>query len=254
MNEKIMINKNVNNQYSFIEIEQKALTKCWIYIILCYYLAFWTLGRIIPKIPGFKTTALSVYIINLVEVFISLLFLFVVLRKYIVETVNDIKNDRLKSILKWIGKGLIIDFVIRIVIAIVMVVLKKHIPELSIITVNQTTIDKMFKTYRLLGILLFSILGPIEEELIFRSVIYHSFRKIGKFPAFAVSILLFAGSHVINELLSGEFLQALIASVSYLSMGFVLCYLYEKRRNVIVCIAFHILINSLGLVMSFARK
>jgi hypothetical protein len=156
--------------------------------------------------------------------------------------------------LKCIGKGLIIDFVLRIIIAIVMVILKIFIPELSIITANQATIDKMFMTYRLLGILLFSILGPIEEELIFRSVIFHSFRKIGKIPAFAVSIIFFAGSHVINELLAGDFLQALIASIAYLSMGFVLCYLYEKRRNVIVCIAFHMLINSLGLAMSFARK
>ena len=246
--------KNGNNQYNFIEIEQKALTKCWIYIILCYYLTFWTLGRIIPKIPGFKTTTLFDYIINIVEVSISLLFLFVVLRKYIVESMKDIKNAHLKSMLGWIGKGLIIDFALRIIIAIVMVILKRNIPELSIIALNQASIVKMLMEHRFLGIILFSILGPIEEELIFRSVIFHSFRKIGKIPAFVLSIILFAGSHVISELLAGAFLQALIASFSYLSMGFVLCYLYEKRRNVIVCIVFHILINAVGLCMVCFRN
>lgn len=246
--------KNGNNQYNFIEIEQKALTKCWIYIILCYYLIFWTLGRIIPKIPGFKTTTLFDYIINIVEVSISLLFLFVVLRKYIVESMKDIKNAHLKSMLGWIGKGLIIDFALRIIIAIVMVILKRNIPELSIIALNQASIVKMLMEHRFLGIILFSILGPIEEELIFRSVIFHSFRKIGKIPAFVLSIILFAGSHVISELLAGAFLQALIASFSYLSMGFVLCYLYEKRRNVIVCIVFHILINAVGLCMVCFRN
>ena len=247
-------NKNRKNQYNFIEIEKKVLNKCWIYIVLCYYLAFWALGYIIRQVPSFKATALFDYIINIVEVSISLLFLFVVLRKYIVESMNDIKNAHLKNILGWIGKGLIMDFALRIIIAIVMVILKRNIPELSIITLNQASIDKMLMEHRLLGILLFSILGPIEEELIFRSVIFHSFRKIGKIPAFVVSIIFFAGSHIISELLAGAFLQALIASFSYLSMGFVLCYLYEKRRNVIVCIVFHILINAVGLCMVYFRN
>jgi membrane protease YdiL (CAAX protease family) len=95
------------------------------------------------------------------------------------------------------------------------------------------------KSLSLLSFFMFQIvfLGPLAEELFFRGIIYRLLRgKYGFLLSAFSSSFLFAILHKSSQ-----------DAVPLLVLGIILCYLYEKTKNLITPVLFHVIHNSLNL-------
>lgn len=92
------------------------------------------------------------------------------------------------------------------------------------------------------GVLLSAVIAaPIVEEVIFRGVVFGSFRKV--FPAW-VSIL-------ISALIFGAYHMNPVAIVYATVMGIIAGIVYEKKRNLLFTIMLHMANNFMGLLEDF---
>lgn len=92
--------------------------------------------------------------------------------------------------------------------------------------------------------LLAIVLAPIAEEIIFRGCIYRFLKsKMPTTMAMLVSGAFFASVHA-----------NLLALAPLMLVGFLLAYVYEKERNILVPICFHAFFNLLTLSMTTLRS
>ena len=97
---------------------------------------------------------------------------------------------------------------------------------------NESGITSIVKAYPLLSVIIFGMVGPICEEITYRLGLYSSLRRVNKYLAFILTILIFAFIHfdftAFNAsdptVLRNEFLNL----PYYLFAAFVFCFLYEK--------------------------
>ena len=92
---------------------------------------------------------------------------------------------------------------------------------------NQTAAIEIAKSYPLLAFFVIGFLGPICEELTYRVGLYSFFRRINKYLAFAITILVFALIHF--DFMADDIINELWALPSYIISGFILTLAYEHR-------------------------
>jgi membrane protease YdiL (CAAX protease family) len=91
-----------------------------------------------------------------------------------------------------------------------------------------------------LFIIAVSIIGPLLEEIVFRKIFFGSMKKkIGFFFAALISSLIFAAFHF-------DFSHLL----TYLAIGFFLCYAYHKTGRIWVTMFMHAAMNTIVIVIS----
>lgn len=86
------------------------------------------------------------------------------------------------------------------------------------------------------------VLAPIQEELLFRGLLYGAIRtKYGKFKAYAISILIFVFSHksLWPYLIEGYWDLFFLYFITFIVISCLLTYLYEEKRSLLLCMAFH---------------
>lgn len=95
-----------------------------------------------------------------------------------------------------------------------------------------------------ISLLLGCVIGPVVEEIFFRGFLYPAFRKkFGVWNAVVLTSLFFAWIH-----------ESWFAFPPVFLLGAVLCYLYEKRGNLIPSISMHIFHNSVFIAYFFLMK
>lgn len=108
-----------------------------------------------------------------------------------------------------------------------------HVAGISITdNANESGITSIVKAYPLLSVIIFGMVGPICEEITYRLGLYSSLRRINKYLAFILTILIFAFIHFdftafkVSDpiVLRNEFLNL----PYYLFAAFVFSFLYEK--------------------------
>jgi len=93
------------------------------------------------------------------------------------------------------------------------------------------------------------IFAPIVEELIFRGVIYrHFLNGKNKVLMLIISSLAFGSLHVISSLLLGNY-GDLWYLPTYMAMGLVIAYTYEKTQSIYACIFLHFLNNGISILL-----
>lgn len=94
------------------------------------------------------------------------------------------------------------------------------------------------------SLLIACVIGPIVEEIFFRGFFYPAIRKyLGVGWTMAITAALFAGVH-----------DNIFAFIPIFFLGLVLCYLYEKRNNLVPCISLHIIHNTAFIAYFFIMK
>ena len=93
--------------------------------------------------------------------------------------------------------------------------------------------------HRILMFALTTIFPGIVEELQFRGVLFRYLRRRGFFYAALVSSVIFGLAHL-------NIFQSLFA----FTLGFSLCYVYEKTRHIWICMILHCLHNSMILLIT----
>lgn len=117
---------------------------------------------------------------------------------------------------------------------------------------NQQSIIESLNKAPALTIFLGIIFAPIVEELVFREVIFKKiYIKFGKNAAYFVSSFLFALVHVLVSILSGNWIATLFI-IQYFVIGYFMCLIYEKHKNVIASILLHFFNNLIAMIMLLA--
>lgn len=91
---------------------------------------------------------------------------------------------------------------------------------------NQNTIEDCVKYAPVFSIIFFALIGPITEELAYRLGCYSFFRRINKYLAFAVTIIVFTLIHF--NWSSKDIVNELWNLPIYFFGAFTLTFLYEK--------------------------
>ncbi|MFA5283532.1 MAG: CPBP family intramembrane glutamic endopeptidase [Bacilli bacterium] len=95
---------------------------------------------------------------------------------------------------------------------------------------NESAISTYMIAYPTLSVLIFVILGPIVEELVYRVGLFAFLYRINKYLAYVVAALVFGLIHMsFNFSDINVFLNELINIPSYIFAGVVLCYIYSKE-------------------------
>ena len=92
---------------------------------------------------------------------------------------------------------------------------------------NQTTAVLFIKNYPLMAFFVVGILGPLCEELTYRVGLYSFLRRINKYLAFGVTVIVFAFIHFDFD--AADMVTELWAIPSYIAAGAVLTVAYEHR-------------------------
>lgn len=172
---------------------------------------------------------------------LGLLFIFYLMHRHYL---MPIAKERIKRALKqWyliIGGGIVV-FTLNFGIGYLM----KHVLHIDD-TQNQAMIEAMFEHRWLWPFLFISIvvLAPIVEELLYRHVIIHELgKKIGYFAATLLSIILFAGIHMM-------YATSIYEALPYVMMGTVFSIVYlMSQKNLAVAILLHALNNAIGFIL-----
>lgn len=111
---------------------------------------------------------------------------------------------------------------------------------------NQATVVEMINNYPILAGLTICIFGPICEEITYRVGLYSFLRRIDKYLAFVVTMIIFALIHF--EFGAKDMIAELWALPSYLACGFFLTLAYEHRGPA-CSITAHMLYNATSMVL-----
>ncbi|PWA06331.1 CPBP family intramembrane metalloprotease [Pueribacillus theae] len=140
----------------------------------------------------------------------------------------------------WIFFGVFLSFFVQAAASAIEVNLLKVDPNSE----NTTQLVEVAKSFPVF-FLVFTIIGPILEEIVFRQVIFGSLYT--RFN-FLISVLI---SSFIFGIVHGELEHLLI----YTSMGATFAFLYVKTKRLIVPIATHVAMNTFAaVVMLFSDK
>lgn len=114
---------------------------------------------------------------------------------------------------------------------------------------NQAAAVAVAKNYPIIAFFLLGFLGPICEELTYRVGLYSFFRRINKYLAFGVTIVVFALIHF--DFRASDIINELWSLPSYLISGFILTLAYEHRGPACSMTA-HVLYNIFAFLIMLA--
>ena len=117
----------------------------------------------------------------------------------------------------------------------------------SLNSVNQSSIETYVSIYPYLMLITTGFLGPIYEEVLFRLGIKTVIKN--KYLFILTSGLIFGLIHIFPLAEGISILLGLIQSITYVTMGLFLAYIYEKSDNVFNSIGVHLLNNLLSVLV-----
>ena len=177
----------------------------------------------------------------LAEILISLILLIVFFLVYELLVKKDGEEVRTKLNLKDSGLSFAAGIGVS-GISFIWLTIAGKIPEFQAQIAAMKEGNSMIGGGSLHGVLLSAVIAaPIVEEVIFRGVVFGSFRKV--FPAW-VSIL-------ISAVIFGAYHMNPVAIVYATVMGIIAGVVYEKKRNLLFTIILHMANNFMGLLQDF---
>lgn len=113
--------------------------------------------------------------------------------------------------------------------------------------VNDNAIMDMAQEYS--GLMAFAtvILVPVAEECFHRGLIFGGLHRKNRALAYLISMIVFAGIHVVGYIGQYDWQLLLLCFAQYLPAGLALAWAYEKADNIVAPILIHITINQIGM-------
>ena len=116
---------------------------------------------------------------------------------------------------------------------------------------NQTAVVNIATNYPLIGIFIMGLIGPICEELTYRVGLYSFLRRINKYAALAITMVVFAMIHFTFD--AENIIEELWSLPSYLVSGLILTIAYELRGPACSMTA-HATYNMFAILMIMVQK
>ncbi len=190
-----------------------------------------------------KTLVLYQFIMS----FVIFIVLFLCYRKTIKKDYDKFskeKNKNITYIIKMFFIFMIVKYIVSFISVVVMTLL--NFDTSSMTSVNQDLIESYVKAAPLLMLISTSILAPFYEETLFRL----GFKKVfkNKYIFIVLSGLIFGLMHVFPLENGISLILGILQSITYVTMGIFLSYIYFKTDNIFVSIGIHFLNNLLSVL------
>lgn len=189
----------------------------------------------------------SMVLYQLILSLFMFIILFIIYRKTIKEDYKKLKKT-IGSNIKYIIKVFLIFIVVKYIVSLITVLIATllKIDMNSITSTNQELIEKFVKSAPLLMAISTAVLAPFYEETLFRL----GFKKVlNKGVLFVlVSGFVFGLLHVFPLSEGVTMTMGIIQSISYITMGIFLAYIYNKSDNIFISIGVHFLNNLLSVL------
>ncbi len=181
--------------------------------------------------------------LNFVFFCINFLALTVLLRKYLLASLNIALEKPGKTLLSALC-GFLAYYGSSILVGILIVVV---MPE-SFENLNDTTISGLAREDFSLTLVGTAVLVPVAEELMYRGVIFGSLYRRSPVVAYGVSILIFAAIHLLGYLPLYDPLSLLLSFLQYLPAGIFLGWAYAHSGTILAPILIHVAVNLIGVL------
>lgn len=158
----------------------------------------------------------------------------------IFKSVKSITNDLIKNLISLI--------VILLVTLILVVIVSVGISFLGITNGNQVDVNQALEEERKLTLIAACFLAPITEEFIYRYLIFRTIRVHNIPIAHIGSALLFGFCHVWYYVIVCRDISSFIAILPTFVIGLGCSMTYEKTKNIIYPILFHIILNLISTI------
>lgn len=89
---------------------------------------------------------------------------------------------------------------------------------------NETDVEETANNFRLLSFVVFVLIGPICEEITYRAGLFSCLKRISKWIAYPLAVIVFG---MIHFTFKGDIVAELVNLPMYLFGGFVLTYVYD---------------------------
>ena len=221
-------------------------------LLLCFIL-FFNLNYLVAllfNLVGINYNTFNYKDYTYFNVLIELILFVVVMLLYNKEFKKDYKifklnvKDNIRKIISYFALFIALKIGTALVSSILSFALNFTLGESE----NQEAVMKLVSAEPLLMIINTCILAPFVEEGIFRLSIRKVFNN--KYLFILVSGLFFGMMHIFPTDLPTS--QALIYSITYVTMGFYLAYIYTETENIWFVIFIHALNNLLSMIISLA--
>jgi len=114
--------------------------------------------------------------------------------------------------------------------------------------VNDAVIIELSRTHTVLFNFCTILLVPVTEEILFRGLLFGTICKKRLKLALCISVLIFAGIHILDYIGTVDWKTLLVCFLQYLPSGFALAWAYAESENIMTPILMHITINTIATV------
>ncbi len=141
-------------------------------------------------------------------------------------------KEEFRGVAKW-WKGALFTLVLAVVSSTLLNLLAQAMQAALYSEKYQEIATIQYSVPFVLGLVLYGIISPIAEEMIFRGIVYHKCRRyLGVIPGILLSALLFG-------ILHGNIVQGVYAFL----MGLLICGVYERYKSFLAPVLFHAVAN-----------
>jgi len=118
----------------------------------------------------------------------------------------------------------------------------------SFSNVNDNTVTGFLGSNPVLTSAATIVLAPISEELLFRGLVFHRARRLGKWAAYVISIAAFAAIHIMGYVGSFSAPRLLLCFLQYIPAGIVLAAGMDATGSIITPMLIHACINAVAVL------
>lgn len=221
-------------------------------LLLCF-IFFFCIGDIFSYVLGifgidvtkFSNKILVIY--QFIMSFIIFIVLFFTYKKTInkdYESFRKEKNKNITYIIKMFVIFMIVKYLVSFISVLIMTLL--NFDTSSMTSVNQNLIESYVKASPILMLISTAIFAPFYEEVLFRL----GFKKVfkNKYIFVILSGMIFGLMHVFPLEEGIPLMLGIMQSITYVTMGIFLSYVYYKTDNIFISIGIHFLNNLLSVL------
>lgn len=191
---------------------------------------------------------LDIYTINIMLNFfstlISMLFAIILLKDFFKDNIRKFKENLLINTIWSLTAGVGIMYLISYLANVIIVLALGTSDTAS----NQLLFESLIENNFIFMAIQAVIFAPIVEELIFRGLVFRTFRKYNVFWGHFISAFFFGFIHIYQGLFAGDMTQ-LLYLLSYGGMGFAFSLVYEKRKTIVAPMLVHMANNLIATIL-----
>lgn len=225
-----------------------------LFIALLAFLLYFTFSfafKFVLRIFNIDLTSLNPILLNTILIISDLLFMIIVFfiyKKDIIMEAKEFKSNKGKWFIKYIG-----IFVGSVLVMGLLNIILSKITNLET-SENEELVRKLIKILPVYMTFSTVLYAPFVEELLFRKAIRKIIKgddKYTKITYVIVSAVIFGLLHVIT--LDASFYD-LLMGIPYMVVGLSLGYIYSKTNNLFSTIQFHLMHNTILLILQLIIK